>query len=193
MTNKPSHDTCVEVVERLVMKLVTTFYENPTIFLSEGDVQCYLYALLVNDLYFRNSRPEYPTAKRESKTLLVHSDAGVILEGKRKNCDILIFEPNNRDLEPFVAIEIKYNRRRPAGKAKSNIIEDIKKVSATNQGYILWLNWETGIEEDQLKQVKDLIQMHENVKLFYLDMFSDPIKTNIKDILEMGNWLSDEK
>jgi len=193
MTNEPSHDSCVEVVDRLVMKLVTTFYENPAIFMSEGDVQCYLYALLVNDPYFRNLWLEYPTAKKESKTLLVHSDAGVILEGKRKNCDVLIFEPNKKDLEPLIAIEIKYNRRRPAAKEKSNIIEDIKKVSATNQGYILWLNWETGIEEDQLKQVKGLIQMHENVKLFYLDMFSDPIKTNIKEILEMENQLSDEK
>lgn len=179
----------IEAVDRHITELFLKFYENPTIFMSEGDVQCYLYSLLANDRLFGDSWLEYPTAtKEDSRTFLVHSDVGVTLEGKPKNCDILIFDPNStKDLDPLIGIEIKYNRRVPARNEKSNIIEDIKKVSAAECGYILWLNWDRRIEDDHLEQVKKRINGHKNVELFYLDVFSDPIKTNVKEILDKAH------
>ena len=38
------------------------------------------------------------------------------------------------------------------------------------------------IGEEHLKMVKELVAKCENVKLFYLDVFSDPVKTNIPNL-----------
>jgi hypothetical protein len=51
------------------------------------------------------------------------------------------------------------------------------------RGYLLLLNWETAIDDVTLKEIQELVSKHENVKLFYLDLISIPIKTNIKKIV----------
>lgn len=174
-----------EAVERNILKLFKSFFENPAIFLSEADVECYLYALLINDPFFRDVSPsvKYQTSKEESKTLLVHAEVGVEIRGKDKSYDISIWKPskaiNLSDWKTAIGIEIKFNRSRPAGKEKSSILKDVRKVRYNKQGYILWLNWDREINDVHLKKVENLIRRYENVKLFYLDMFSEPIRTNV--------------
>jgi hypothetical protein len=82
----------------------------------------------------------------------------------------------------MTGIEIKYNRRVPARKEPSNIIEDVKKVSDYKKGYVLWLNYDRKIHDDHLEKVEKLVEKYENVKLYYLDLYSEPIKTNVKEI-----------
>ena len=177
-----------EAVEKNIAKLFMAFYENPAIFLSEADIKCYLYALLIDDPFFRNLHPnfKYQTPKEKSTTLLIHSELRVEMRGKDKNYDIAILKPSKvitfSDCEIVSGIEIKFNTRDPARNKKSNILEDIKKVSFIRQGYILWLNWDREINDVHLKKVENLIRRYENVKLFYLDMFSEPIRTNVNEI-----------
>jgi len=177
-----------EAVEKNIAKLFMAFYENPAIFLSEADIKCYLYALLIDDPFFRNLHPnfKYQTPKEKSTTLLIHSELRVEMRGKDKSYDIAILKPSKvitfSDCEIVSGIEIKFNRREPARKEKSNILEDIKKVSFTRQGYILWLNWDREIDNDQLRKVQNFVNNYKNVKLFYLDLFSEPIKTNVPNL-----------
>lgn len=178
-----------EVVERNIVKLFRTFHEKPAIFLTEADVKCYLYSLLINEPSIRDLSPtlRYFSERMESsKTLLVHAEYPVIMEGKNKKVDISIYEPQESvdfsDWKLTIGIEIKYDRKEPARKEKSNILEDVKKVAGYKQGYILWLNWDREISDAHLKEVEKLIEKYENVKLFYLDLFSEPMKTNVKSI-----------
>ena len=48
-----------KAVENNILKLFKHFYKKPAIFLSESDVMCYLYSLLINDPVFQIS----PTLK----------------------------------------------------------------------------------------------------------------------------------
>jgi hypothetical protein len=82
----------------------------------------------------------------------------------------------------MIGIEIKYNRRIPARKEPSNILGDVIKVADFKRGYILWLNWEIEINDGHLRKVEKLVAKFRNVKMFYLDVFSDPIKTNIPNL-----------
>jgi len=63
-----------EATERNIIKLLQTFHKHPAIFLSEADVQSYLYSLLINDACFINNCPvvKMNTPKGKSKTSLVH-------------------------------------------------------------------------------------------------------------------------
>src|SRR3990170_1501677 len=144
-----------EAVERSIVKLFATFHEKPAIFLTEGDVKCYLYSLLINEPSIRDSSPtlRYFSERMESsKTLLVHAEYPVIIEGKNKKVDISIYEPQESvdfsDWKLTIGIEIKYDRKEPARKEKSNILEDVKKVAEYQIGYILWLNWDREINDD---------------------------------------------
>jgi hypothetical protein len=58
----------------------------------------------------------------------------------------------------------------------------VKKVSENRLGYILWLNWDREIGDEQLKKVQNFVEKYNNVKLYYLDVFSEPVKTNVKEI-----------
>lgn len=181
-----------EAVERNIVKLFKSFFENPAIFLTEADVQCYLYSLLINDPFFRDAFASFKhqTPKEVSKTLLVHAELEVLIRGKSKRYDISIWQPRKgiafSDWETLIGIEIKYNRRIPAGKEPSGILRDIRSVRYNKQGYVLWLNWDRVIADDHLKKAEKLTKRYENVKLFYLDMFSEPIKTNVNEILSQG-------
>jgi len=90
------------------------------------------------------------------------------------------------DWETLVGIEIKFIRSSPARKEPSGILKDIRSVRYNKQGYVLWLNWDREIADSHLKKAENLIKRYENVKLFYLDMFSEPIKTNVNEILSRG-------
>lgn len=182
-----------EAVERNIIKLFKSFFENPAIFLTEADVQGYLYSLLINEPFFRDASAsfKYLTPKEEiSKTLLVHAELEVGIRGKGKKYDISIWKPRKaiafHNWETLVGIEIKFNRRGPARKEPSSILEDIRSVRYNKQGYVLWLNWDREIADGHLKKAENLIRRYENVKLFYLDMFSEPIKTNVNEILRRG-------
>lgn len=184
-----------EVVEKNILKLFSTFYEKPAIFLSEADVECYLYTLLINEPSIRDFSPTIQyvpglCCMESSKSLLVHAELPVNIEDmeqkRERKPDISIFEPKETsdfsDWGLVVGIEIKYNRKEPARKEKSSILEDVKKVAAYKKGYILWLNWDREIKEDHLKKAEKSVEEYENVKLLYLDLFSDPVKTNVKGI-----------
>jgi hypothetical protein len=43
-------------------------------------------------------------------------------------------------------------------------------------------NWDRKISSDHLPKVEQIVKEHDNVKLFYIDVSSDPKKTNIKEI-----------
>jgi hypothetical protein len=84
-----------QCVETNIIKLFKTFYKNPSIFLSEADVQCYLYALLINDPVLKGFSPvlKYQTPVEESKSSLVHAELPVEIKHKTRNFDITIMEP----------------------------------------------------------------------------------------------------
>ena len=182
-----------EVIEQNIVRLFTVFYENPAIFLTESDVKSYLYSLLINDPFIKNFAPHFRNRnfRKESKTFIVHTEISEGIKGKDKVYDLLIFKPTKlTDLEccgTTIAVEIKFNRREPARKEKSSIVEDIKKAKHNRLGYVLWLNWDRPIDDTNLKTVKMLVDRYRNVKLFYLDAFSKPPKTNLEELLKHAN------
>ena len=46
------------------------------------------------------------------------------------------------------------------------------------------LNWITKIDDKHLKVTQKLSDKYKNVSLFFLDVYSEPIKTNIEEILK---------
>jgi hypothetical protein len=183
------YDTLEKAVERNILKLFKVFHKNPAFFLCETDVECYLYSLLINDSVFRHHYPQFKHRwlKQSSKTLLVHTEIGVGIRRKTKKYDISIWKPTKTvefyEWETIIGIEIKFNTPHPAGKERSSILEDVKKTKENRKGYILWLNWDSPISDSHLEETRKLIKKYGNVKLLYLDVFSDPIKTNVKELL----------
>lgn len=180
-----------KAVEGNIVKLFKSFYKNPAIFLTEADLQCFLYSLLINDPFLKDAFAsfKYLTTKEEiSKSLLIHSELEVGIRGKGKKYDISIWKPRRKiafsDWETLIGIEIKFNRRLPAGKKTTGILGDIKSVRYNKQGYVLWLNWDREIDDSHLQVAQKFANKYDNVKLFYLDVFSEPIKTNIDEILK---------
>jgi hypothetical protein len=178
-----------DAVEKNIMKLFKTFHDKTAYFLSERDVQSYLYSLLINDAILKISPTieNFSTPNIETpETLLVHTDLQVevrYMKGTKK-VDITILPPKkvidySALLDNAIGIEIKFNRKGPARKEPSSILDDVKKCAGYRQGYVLWLNWDRPISDDHLKKTESFLKRHENVKLYYLDLFSDPIKTNI--------------
>lgn len=182
-----------EVVERNITKGFTIFYKNPAIFLCERDVQGYLYGLLLGESVFRNCCPyiNHDHLKVKSRTILLHTEPSLGYRRKTIRYDISVFKQSKvvdyYDWETTIGIEIKFNRRYPAGKSeRRGLLFDIKKAKEGNkQGYILWLNWDRPISEKHVKRAKSLVQKYRNVKLLYLDMFSKPPKTNVKEVEEL--------
>jgi hypothetical protein len=179
-------------VERNITTLFKTFHYKTGYFLSERDVQSYLYSLLINDedLKITTTFEGFSTPNIEApKTLLVHADMKVHIRRMKndRRPDLTILPPHeafdyNGNFDNAIGIEIKFNRRAPARKEPSNILEDVKKCADYSQGYILWLNWDRPIGEEHLKKVKERVAKYENVRLFYLDVYSNPVKTNIPDL-----------
>lgn len=172
-----------KTVERNIQKLFIVFNRNPAIFLSEADVKCYLYSLLINDPSISKVMPQfkYPRLRRKSNTILVHTE----VKGERKIEDIAVLKPAKTiDYTSYytsIGIEIKFNRKEPArAHEDSGILDDIKKLKDELFGYLIWLNWDREIREDQLRKVKNTMKKYRNVKFFYIDLFSKPVKTNVK-------------
>jgi hypothetical protein len=118
--------------------------------------------------------------KKQSRTTLVHSE---LRAGKNPEDIVIMKRTKTIDLHSFytsIGIEIKFNRKRPARKEKSNIISDIRKLKGEFFGYLLWLNWDREIGEDQLKRVQKAVSKHTNIKFYFMDMFSKPTRTNVK-------------
>jgi hypothetical protein len=192
VTVVPSVTNLTEIVERDITRLFKIFRSNPAIFLSESDVESYLYSLLINEPEIRDFLPtltNFSYALESSKTLLVHSNMRVKIKDKNRIVYFSIFQPketldwgSEEFWDNMIGLEIKCNRRIPAGNEKCSIIEDVDKVSDFKKGYVLWLNWNIEIDEDNLNKCKQQVERYKNVKLFYLDIFSDPIKTNIPNL-----------
>jgi hypothetical protein len=188
ISNKEFSDT----IEKDILALFKTFNDKTGYFLSESDVQSYLYSLLINDpnLKTKPILDNFATPNIETpETLLVHADAKVKItrmKGTRK-VDLMIFPPRKTidysgEFEDSIGIEIKFNRRIPARKEHSGILDDIKKCADYKQGYVLWLNYDREISDNHLRIVRNRINECGNVKLFYLDVYSNPIKTNVPDL-----------
>ena len=146
-------------------------------------MKSYLYSLLVNEPLIHKVTPQfkYVHLKKESKTILIHT------ETKTSNgiIDMTIMKPvkviDYNGYYTSIGIEIKFNRRIPTSDEKSSILDDIKKKLKDEYfGYLLWLNWDRRIEEDQLKKVKNAVKKYGNIKFFYIDLFSEPVKTNVR-------------
>ena len=174
-------------VESNIVHLFKKFKEKPAVFLSKADVTCYLYYLLITDPFLgysptiKNLTPTIP----KSKTFLVHAGLEVSIENQNQQVAISVGE-SQKEIELstwdfLVGIEIEHNTK-AAITVQNTIIENIEKVAKYKKGYLLWLNWDSPIDDDNLAETEELIAKKENLKLFYLDLFSIPVKTNIKKI-----------
>ena len=183
-----------KAVYRNIIHLFRRFSEDPAIFWTEADVASHLYSLLINDPAFEKSIAWFESASfpKKSKTLLVHVNAQDETKSKGKYYDLLILKPKkylkdeiDKDEEASViGIEVKFDRRAPARKEKSNIISDIKKVAKMRKGYVLWLNSGRKIGPEHLEKAKKLANRL-GVKLLYLDLSSQckiSPRTNVKEI-----------
>ncbi len=175
-------------VESNIVHLFKKFKEKPAVFLSKADVTCYLYYLLISDPFLgysptiKNLAPTIP----KSKTFLVHAGLEVSIENQTKQVALSVGE-TEKEIELskwdfLVGIEIEHNTK-AIKTLKNTISESIEKVSIYKRGYLLLLNWETAIDDETLREIQELVSKRENVKLFYLDLISIPIKTNIKKIV----------
>lgn len=179
-------ETIASSVESNIVHLMKKFKEKPAVFLSKSDVTCYLYYLLITDPFLGHSptiRNLSPTVPR-SKTFLVHAGLEVSVESKNKQVALSIGE-SQKDVElqtwDFpVGIDIEYNTKDST--SETLFTEDVEKLSKYKKGYLLWLNWCDSIDDKDLKQVEELFAKHDCVKLYYLDLFSKPVKTNVKKI-----------
>jgi hypothetical protein len=175
-------------VEGNVIHLFKKFKEKPAVFLSKADVTCYLYYLLITDpfLGYSPTITNLSPTVAKSKTFLVHAGLDVLIENQNKQVAISIGQ-SEKEIELskwdfLIGIEIEHNTK--ATKTLQNtVVENIEKVSKYKKGYLLWLNWETAIDDENLRETQDLISKQENVKLFYLDLLSIPVKTNVKKIV----------
>jgi hypothetical protein len=180
-------ESLANTVESNIVHLFKKFREKPAVFLSKADVTSYLYYLLISDPFLGYS----PTIKNlaptvaKSKTFLVHAGLEVSIENQNKQVAISIGESEKEiELSKWdfpIGIEIEHNTK-GAKTTQNTIAENIEKVSQYKKGYLLWLNWDSPIDDENLIETQELIAKKENVKLFYLDLMSIPVKTNIKKI-----------
>jgi len=169
-----------EAVECNIKKLLKIFEENPAYFLSERDVKCYLYSLLINDERIKKLSPLIRSGdglNRDSRTLLVHAERPRVKGSRVKGFpqhDIFILprcETASFDsLKPVIGIEIKFNRGpyRVDRKTPTPVDKDIEKLHKNKElrrRYLLWLNWDRPINEDCFKMIKKRYK-NENVKIF---------------------------
>lgn len=188
-------DDLNEAVYQSIVKLFQCFSKHPAIFWTEADVTSYLYGLLINDPAFKNSLAWFESKEfpKKSKTLLVHVNAQDQTKSKDKYYDLLILKPkkylkdeiDKDDEASVIGIEIKFNRRDPTRKEKSNIESDIRKVAQMRRGYVLWLNSRGKIGEEHLKRAERLAGKL-GVKLLYLDLSLKceiSPRSNVKELL----------
>ncbi len=175
-------------VEGNIVRLVKKFKEKPAVFLSKSDVMCYLYYLLVTDpfLGYSPTITNLGPAIARSKTFLVHAGLDVCIEDQNKQVSLSIGESaKETELSKWdfpVGIEIEHNRKASA-QAPIDLTENIVKMAKYQRGYLLWLNWDNPIDEESIKYTEELIAEHNNLRFFYADLCSNPIRSNVKKIL----------
>ena len=173
-----------KAVESNIKKLFEIFEENPAYFLSEADVQCYLYNLLINDERIKKLSPLIKSGdklgddelNKDSRTLLVHAERPRAKDFPHH--DIFIYAPceiaSFSSLEPVIGIEIKFNRgpysvnRKTPTPVKTDI-EKLLKNKKLKRKYLLWLNWGRPMNEDYVKIIKERYK-NENVKILTISL-----------------------
>ena len=146
---------------------------------------CYMYYLLVTDpfLGFSPTITNLSPHIAKSKTFLVHAGLEVAIEEQNKQVTLSVGESQKEtELSAWdfpVGIEIQHNVQ-DSPRTLVSLEENVKKLSSFKRGYLLWLNWDAPIIEENLKRAKSLIAEHENLRFFYLDLCANPPKSNLK-------------
>jgi hypothetical protein len=167
------------------VRLFKKFKEKPAVFLSKSDVMCYMYYLLVTDpfLGFSPTITNLSPNVAKSKTFLVHAGLDVSIEDQIRQVTLSVGESQKETDLPVwdfpVGIEIQHNVQ-DSPRTILSLEDNIKKLYSFKRGYLLWLNWENPIGEEEIKQAKRLIAEHESLRFFYLDLCSKPAKSNLK-------------
>ena len=185
-----------EALEENIVKLFEAFYKNPAIFLSEADVQCYLYGLLINDERIKKFSPLIKKGdklgkdelNKDSMTLLVHAEKPRGTVFPKYDIAFWCFENTNfKSLKPVIGIEIKFNKgpykaNRNTSPVKSDLDKLIKDEKLKRK-YLLWLNWGRRMN-DQGREYVDKIEeeANENVRFYYLDISSGKPETNLSKL-----------
>ncbi len=175
-------------VENNIIRLLKKFKEKPAVFLSKSDVMCYMYYLLITDPFLGNSPMvrNFTSTVERSKTFLIHAGLEVSTESQNNRVSLSIGE-SLKDVELqtwdfLVGIEFEHNTKN-LSKTVSPFSEDIEKLAKFKKGYLLWLNWDGAIDDNDIIKVEKLIANHDNVRLCYLDLYSKPAKTNLKKLV----------
>ena len=174
-------------VEGNIIRLLKKFKEKPAIFLSKSDVMCYLYYLLISDPFLGHSPTvrNFSSTVDRSKTFLIHSGLEVSVESQNNRVALSIGESQNDvELQTWdfpIGIEIEHNIKN-LSKTISPFAEDIEKLAKFKKGYLLWLNWDSSIDDNDIIKVEKLVAKQDNVRLCYLDLYSKPAKTNLKKL-----------
>jgi len=186
-----------KVVEEKIHELLRIFNENPTFFLSERDVQCFLYSLLIRDSVISRYHPIFKrkNLKERTKTILVHTEKLREREDRKENYDVSIWQRKKivslDEWEPLIGIEIKFNRGPYKTKrgTPSSVEKDITKLSRLKKGYLLWLNWnKKRIKPEYIEALKKHLKRkkYKNIKVYCLDYYKSMKKVidsrEIKDI-----------
>jgi hypothetical protein len=181
-------ESLASTVESNITRLFKKFKEKPAAFLSKADLMCYMYYQLVTDpfLGFSPTITDLAPTIPKSKTFLVHAGLDVSIENQNKQVAISIGESQKETDLPawdfLVGIEIEHNKK-ASPDTLADLSEDIKKIANYKRGYLLWLNWDAPIENDSIIEAERLVSQHENLRFYYADIYSEPIKSNIRKIM----------
>ena len=169
--------------EANIKRVFNKFKDNPAVFLSKSDVICYLYYHLIRDPFLHHD----PTVKNltanisRSKTFLVHAGLNVSIEGENKQVALSVGETKREtDLPSWdfpIGIEIEHNLEFTST-GMLTLEEGVKKVATYKRGYVLCLNWDPPMAENGLKAIEQFVSKFKNVKFYYIDLSSKPVKTN---------------
>ncbi len=175
-------------VEANIKRLFKKFIEKPAVFLSKSDVMCYLYYLLVTDPFLGYS----PTIKNlapsiaQSKTFLVHAGLNVSIDGKNEQVTLSIGESKKEtELSAWdflIGIEIEHNMKAYSEMA-TVLSEGIRKLLPYKKAYLLWLTWDTPFDDKSRTYAEKTVAQHENLRFYFVECSSMPIRTNLKNIL----------
>ena len=183
--NRTKFESLTSSVEGNIVRLLKKFREKPAVFLSRSDVMCYMYYLLVTDpfLGFSPTITNLSPNTAKSKSFLVHAGLDVSIDDQNKQVTLSVGESQKEtDLSGWdfpVGIEIQHNVK-DSPTALVTLKEDINKLSSFKRGYLLWLNWDTPIADENIEQAKNLTAEHNNLRFFYVDLCFNPPKSNVR-------------
>ncbi len=146
---------------------------------------CYMYYLLVTDPFLGYSPliTNLSSHVEKSKTFLVHAGLDVSIEDQNRQVTLSVGESQKEtDLSKWdfpVGIEVQHNIT-DTPKTLFNLEENVKKLSNFKRGYLLWLNWDNPIIDENINLAKKLTGEHDNLRFLYVDLCSKPPKSNVK-------------